>query len=224
MSMSTPPPPLQSERRDQPRRSVDRTDDFLHKTFSTPHCHSCLERMADGVLLLDSEARVIYATPQVNQLMKRHHSPFALSPKFTLHHARHAALFAAFVKGNIQEAGPLSLLLEGENAGDKLLLNCVHFPEPAEPDLQATRYMITLCDPNHCPAQQWLLFKKQFNLTPAEARLCRSFADGLTLNDYCEKWKVATSTARSQLHIVFDKTSTHRQSDLLRLIFLFSRT
>jgi DNA-binding CsgD family transcriptional regulator len=84
--------------------------------------------------------------------------------------------------------------------------------------------MITLHDSNHYSLQQWLLFKKQFNLTPAEARLCRSFADGLTLNDYCEQWKVATCTARSQLHSVFGKTSTHSQSNLLRLIFLFSRT
>jgi DNA-binding CsgD family transcriptional regulator len=223
MSITTPSIP--SERRDQSRRSDDRADDYLHKTFSTHYCHSCLERVADGVLLLDSETRVIYSTPQVDKLMKRHDSPFTLSPKFTLHHPRHAALFAAFVNGKNHEAGPFSLLLEDENAGggDLLLLNCIRFPEPAEPDCQAAHYMITLCDPNHCPSQKLLLFKKQFNLTPAEARLCRSFADGMTLNDYCEKWNVATSTARSQLHSVFGKTSTHRQSDLLRLIFLFSR-
>ena len=114
--MSITTPPFESVRRVQPRRLADRADDYLHKTFSTPHCHSCLERMADGVLLLDSETRVIYATPQVDQLMKRHDLPFALSPKFTLHNSRHAARFAAFVNGKNHEAAPLSLLLEGENA------------------------------------------------------------------------------------------------------------
>jgi DNA-binding CsgD family transcriptional regulator len=217
-------PSFQSERRDQPRRLADRTDDYLHKTFSTPHCHACLERMADGVLLLDNETRVIYATPQVNQFSKRHNSPFALLPKFTLHHPRDAASFAAFINGKNQEAGSLSMLLEAENAGGYLLLlNCIQFPKPAEPDLQAARYMINLRDTNQFPSRNWLLFIKQFNLTPAEARFCQLLADGLTLNDYCEKWKVATSTARSQLHSVFGKTSTNRQSDLLRLIFLFSR-
>jgi DNA-binding CsgD family transcriptional regulator len=66
-------------------------------------------------------------------------------------------------------------------------------------------------------------FARQFVLTQAECRLCRALADGLTINDYREKWKVATSTARSQLSSVFDKTSTRRQSGLLRLIFLFTR-
>ncbi|SJM92028.1 hypothetical protein CRENPOLYSF2_2500004 [Crenothrix polyspora] len=221
--MSITPSFFQYERRDQPRRSVDRADEYLHKTFSSPYCHSCLERVADGVLLLDSEIRVIYATPQVDKITNGHNSPFALSPKFTLHQPHHAARFAAFINGKTQEVGLLSLLLESVNGHDLLLINCIQLPKPAEPDLQAASYMVTLCDPNHCPSQQWLFFKKQFNLTPAEARLCRSFAEGLSLNDYCKKWKVATSTARSQLHSVFGKTSTHRQSDLLRLIFLFSR-
>ena len=221
--MSITPPAFQSERRDQLRRTEDRAVDDLYKTFSTSHCRTCLERMADGVLLLDNETRVIYATQKVNQVLKKHKLPFALSPKFTLHHPPHAARFAAFINCRNQETEPLSLLLEGENGRDLLLLNCFQLPKTAEPDLQAARYMITLCDLNHCPSQNWLLFIKQFNLTPAEARLCSAFADGLTLNDYCEKFKIATSTARTQLHHVFGKTSTHRQCDLLRLIFLFSR-
>jgi DNA-binding CsgD family transcriptional regulator len=217
-------PPFQPERRDQARRTEDRADDYLHKTFSTPYCHSCLGRMADGVLLLDNETRVIYATPQVDQVLKRHDVPFVLSPKFTLHYPRDAARFAAFVNEKNHEAGPLSLLLEGENAGGLLLLNCFQFPKPDEPNLSVARYMITLNDPSNYPSRNWLLFIKQFHLTPAEARLCRMLADGLTINTYCERWKVTISTARSQLHTIFSKTSTHRQSDLLRLIFLFSRT
>jgi len=41
--------PVRSERRDQSRRSADRIVDERYKTFSTPQCHSCLERLADGV-------------------------------------------------------------------------------------------------------------------------------------------------------------------------------
>ncbi len=215
-----PPPPLQSERRAQARRV---TDD-LYKTFSTPHCHACLERTGEGVLLLNNETRVIYATSQVDSILKRHNLPLALSPKFTLHQSHYAARFAAFANRNNHDTESLCLLLEDENERELLLLNCFQLPKPAEPDRQIARYMITLRDPNHHPSQQWLLFNKQYNLTPTEARLCQAFADGLTLNDYRKKWNVATSTARSQLHSVFDKTSTHRQCDLLRLIFLFTRT
>ena len=218
------PPLFQFECRDTTRRLADRAFVDLQKTFSTPICHSCLERMADGVLLLDNETRVIYATSQVDQILKRHDLLIVLSPKFAPHQPCFAARFTAFVNGKNQEAEPLSLLLGSEYAGGMLLLNCFKLPKPADPGLQVASYMITLRDSNYCPSREWLLFIKQFTLTPAEARLCLSFADGLTLKNYCEQWKVATSTARSQLHSVFEKTSTHRQSDLLRLILLFSRS
>jgi DNA-binding CsgD family transcriptional regulator len=220
--MAIPPSPF--ERRQQLRRSVDQAADNLHKTFSTNFYHPCLEHKADGVLLLDNEIRVIYATTHVDQIMKRQDSPFVIAPKFALHHPNHAARFATFVNGKNQEFAPLSLLLEGKNGRDQLLLNCFQFLKPAHSGEQAAHYLITLFDPNHYPTRNWLLFIKQFNLTSAEERLCRTLADGLTLNEYCKKWKVATSTARSQLHNVFGKTSTKRQTDLLRLIFLFSRT
>jgi DNA-binding CsgD family transcriptional regulator len=223
VSMSNSSPPFQIERRNHLRRAEDRTANDLHKTFSTPHCHSCLERMADGVLLLDCEMRVIFATPQVTKIMQRQYVPFELSPKFKLKSSHHELRFADFINGKNQEKGPLSFLWESESGHYQLLINCFLFPKPDEPNLSVARYMITLNDPSNYSSRNWLQFIKQFQLTPAEARLCRMLADGLIINDYCEKWKVASSTARSQLHNIFGKTSTHRQSDLLRLIFLFSR-
>ena len=222
--MPKTPPPFQPNRRAKPRRAEDRIVDDLHKTFSTPYCHACLEQKSEGVLLLNNETQVIYATSQVDSILKKYNLPCALSPKFTLHQAHHASSFAAFINEKNHDTKLLCLLLESENGQNTLLLNCFQLLKPSELDLDVARYMITLRDPNHYPSQQWQLFKKQFNLTKTEARLCREFADGLTLNDYCEKWHIATSTARSQLHSVFSKTSTHRQSDLLRLIFLFTRT
>jgi DNA-binding CsgD family transcriptional regulator len=210
------PPP---ERRDQPRRALDRAADDLHKAL-----RSCLDCVADGVLLLDSEKRVVYATPPVHQILTRKNPPFAILPKFTLHSPGHAVRFTAFTNGKSQESGPLSLLLDGENGHEPLLITCFHLPKPSETDLQSVRYLVTLRDPNRYATQQWQVFIRQFALTQAEGRLCRALVDGLTINDYCEKWKVAASTARSQLRSVFDKTSTRRQSDLLRLIFLFTRS
>ena len=178
--------------------------------------------MTDAVLL-DKESRVIYATAQVEQIISRLGAPFALTPKFTLPDSHNAARFTAFVNGKKTETGPLSLLLGDEKDHERLLLTCFHLPETSTPDLHAARYMVKLRDPNRYSIRQWQLFITQFTLTQAEARLCRTLADGLTLRDYCGKWRVTVSTARSQLSSVFGKTSTRRQSDLLRLIYLFTR-
>ncbi len=43
----------------------------------------------------------------------------------------------------------------------------------------------------------------------------------IALDEYSEKFHISPYTARSQLKSIFDKTGTHRQVQLLRLIFAF---
>lgn len=222
MAISTPPS-LQSERRNQSRRNLDRYIDDLHNTYSTPHCHSCLGRLTDGVLLLDNDMQVIFSTPQADAVMNKHRALFVTIPGFTLHHPHYASRFAAFVSDKGDKVNPLALLLEDASGSNLMLFSCFRLPKPSSSNLPVARYMVTLRDSDQYPTQQWQFFCEQFKLTSAESRLCRTLADGLTLNDYCEKWKVTISTARSQLSSVFNKTSMRRQSDLLRLIFLFAR-
>jgi len=214
----------ETEHREQPRRISDIALDDLYKTFSTPHCHSCLESMADAVLLLDSDRQSMYTSAHVDQLMNRSGMAFTLVPKFSLRDPVMASRFSAFVNGKNTEAGPLSLLLGDKDSHDKLLLTCFRLPEISTPGLHAARFMITFRTPDYYPVRQWQVFTEQFTLTQAEARLCHALADGLTIRDYCGEWHVAVSTARSQLRSVFAKTATRRQSELLRLIYLFTRT
>ena len=143
LDMALPP-----ERRDQLRRTIDRAADDLQNTFC-----SCLDCMADGVLLLDNAMQVIYATPQVDKILKSQDEPFAILPKFILHAPHQAARFAAFVNGKHHETGPLSLLLEGKNELDLLLITCFYLPKSSDPDLHVVRYLITLRDPNNYSTQ-----------------------------------------------------------------------
>jgi DNA-binding CsgD family transcriptional regulator len=213
-----------TDRRDVSRRVADRVINDLYKTFSTPLCHICLERTANAVLLLDSERRVMYITSQADQILRQSNIRFTLMPRFALPSSPNAARFSAFVNGKNAEPGPLILLQSGEKEQDMLLLTCFRLPEPAAANLHVARFLVVLRDSNYYPTRQWRFFTEQFNLTQAEARLCRALADGLTLNDYSSHWHVTLNTARSQLKSVCAKTSTHGQSDLLRLIYLISQT
>jgi DNA-binding CsgD family transcriptional regulator len=59
---------------------------------------------------------------------------------------------------------------------------------------------------------------RRFDLTGAEQRLVISLVSGLTVEEHCVCYSVATSTARSQLRAIFDKTSTQKQSQLIAAI------
>ena len=215
----SPYTPVKSIRCNQHRRLEDRAIDDLCKTFSTPNCHSCLEKMTDAVFLLDNDRRIMYATLKVTHIINRLNIPFALMQKFTLPDAHNASRFAAFVNEKNTETKPLCLLLEGESNHDKLLLTCFRLAKPTIPNLQVARHRVTLRDSNDYPVHQWQFFTEQFTLTQAKSRLCHDLADGLTLNDYCHKWHITICTARSQLSSVFSKTTTRRQTELLRLIY-----
>lgn len=57
-----------------------------------------------------------------------------------------------------------------------------------------------------------------FQLTQAEARLACLLADGASLEDCALQLGVTRNTARSQLRVIFAKTGTNRQGDLVRLL------
>jgi DNA-binding CsgD family transcriptional regulator/uncharacterized protein YhfF len=72
-------------------------------------------------------------------------------------------------------------------------------------------------DPNQdaIPAD---LFYRAFQLTPAEARLAVHLASGSSLSDAADALGVTYNTVRAQLRAIFDKTETHRQTELVRLL------
>ncbi len=59
-----------------------------------------------------------------------------------------------------------------------------------------------------------------YGLTPAERRLCEVLSLGYTPKEAAEMFGIAPDTARQRLKAIFNKTDTHRQSELVRL---FSR-
>jgi DNA-binding CsgD family transcriptional regulator len=61
-------------------------------------------------------------------------------------------------------------------------------------------------------------FARLFGLTPAEARLCELLAEGMSLDRIAEATRVSKGTARQRLKSVFQKTSCHRQGQLVGLI------
>jgi uncharacterized protein YhfF/DNA-binding CsgD family transcriptional regulator len=62
------------------------------------------------------------------------------------------------------------------------------------------------------------LYTRAFRLTPAEARLAVYLASGASLTEAADEFGVTHNTVRAQLRAIFDKTETHRQSDLVRLL------
>jgi len=73
-------------------------------------------------------------------------------------------------------------------------------------------------DPEHAPALDAGMLRDWFGLTPAEARLAVVLAQGHSLAEALDRLGVGVNTARTQLKIIFGKTGTNRQAQLVRLL------
>jgi DNA-binding CsgD family transcriptional regulator len=57
-----------------------------------------------------------------------------------------------------------------------------------------------------------------FHLTPAEARLAALIVGGYSLHAAACRLHISSNTARTHMKRIYDKTETHRQADLIRLV------
>ncbi len=57
-----------------------------------------------------------------------------------------------------------------------------------------------------------------FGLTPAEIRLLEALVNGMSLEDASAEFKLSKNTLRTQLHQIFRKTETSRQSEVIKLV------
>ena len=62
------------------------------------------------------------------------------------------------------------------------------------------------------------LLGRVFDLTPAESVVLERLVNGLTLQEIADTSGTSRNTVRNQLHVVFEKTGTSRQSELIKLV------
>jgi DNA-binding CsgD family transcriptional regulator len=212
------------ERRQLFRRASDFQSVYFQSIFAS------FEQLGRHVMLLNQSLQVLYRSNQLDSLLASHAVPLKLEPCFSLSNSHNAKQFKVFweaVRQPQMSTEPQSLscilLLECDKQ-TPLLLSCFQLHENEHDiDPNDSKIMAILCDPGSIAHSQWRAFQQMFALTAAELRLCLALADGLSLADYGQKYQVTDNTVRSQLKTIFSKTNTRRQSDLMRLIFLFTR-
>lgn len=83
--------------------------------------------------------------------------------------------------------------------------------------------MLTLYHPSYAPAVDTQLLSTVFGLTPAESRVAMLLMEGLAIKEIASKNDVKLDTVKKQMQAIYDKTATHRQSDLVKLLLNLPR-
>lgn len=83
----------------------------------------------------------------------------------------------------------------------------------------AARTLLFVRDPAREDATGFDRIAGALGLTPREAQLAARFADGMSVAAAAEAVGITVGNARIHLKRIFDKTDTHRQAELVRLLF-----
>jgi DNA-binding CsgD family transcriptional regulator len=78
--------------------------------------------------------------------------------------------------------------------------------------------MIVIVDPDLEPEPPVLLLRRLYGLTRSEAEIALMVLRGQGRNHIADELSLSLATVKTHLHHVFDKTGTHRQAELVRLL------
>ena len=91
-------------------------------------------------------------------------------------------------------------------------------PLTAAEDPSAARALMTIIDPEQEPEPPKMLIRRLFGLTNAEADVALRVLCGDGLKPISADLALSIATVKTHLHHIFDKTDTHRQAELVRLL------
>ena len=78
--------------------------------------------------------------------------------------------------------------------------------------------LVLIIDPEDEPEPSSALLRRLYRLTDAEADVALRMIHGADLKEISEELSLSLTTVRTHLQHIFDKTDTHRQAELVRLL------
>ena len=90
----------------------------------------------------------------------------------------------------------------------------------ADEPLRQPTALVLIIDPEDEPEPAAALLRRLYRLTNAEAEIALHVMRGTDLKQISEDLSISLTTVRTHLQHVFDKTDTHRQAELVRLLLV----
>jgi DNA-binding CsgD family transcriptional regulator/PAS domain-containing protein len=182
---------------------------------------SILEHLADGVMIIDRQGRVLFANAAARQLEAagalRLRQPIATSSP--VHTQRLTELLKAALSG--APGGTMSLPRSAEGDLLTILVTSIRskdigrLSDAGYKDAAALLFVIDPANRRSIPLSQIM---DAYGLTQAEARVALAASSGNTVVETAQLLKLSPNTIKTHLRRVFAKTATARQAELAGLI------
>jgi DNA-binding CsgD family transcriptional regulator len=182
-----------------------------------------LHRLPWGVIVVDSGLKAIWMNQAAEAILRRkdglEHSKGGLrtASREDTNRLRNS-LRAAVQTANGGMAAGAVLSIPRPSGSRSFTLLVAPLPVHHGSGFGRPAAVVLVGDPELKAAPSTDALRRLFELTRAEASLAAALMQGKTVEDHAEEASISLNTARTHLKRIFLKTSTTRQSDLVRLL------
>jgi DNA-binding CsgD family transcriptional regulator len=178
--------------------------------------HAALDRLPHGVLLLDGDGRLLHANRPGEALLRAGDALRCRDGRLVAADARDQVRLDALLDIGARGGDGADSLVLRRAAGGRLLASAMPLPrERAALPTSRAALLVALVDPDAIPAAGVDRLRRLHGLTGAETRLATALVGGVSLRRAGAAAGITYETARWYLKVLFQKTGTNRQTDLV---------
>jgi DNA-binding CsgD family transcriptional regulator len=208
-------------------RALKIHSEFTHLRLKQDALLKGLDRFVIGLILYDRNARPVYINPTARTIIETH-------PALDMHDGD-LLLVNAEDEKNLRKTIIETAEIDPDDSWRQSVAIGITHPDAELPlpllvtpmhahlittdlDYEGARVAVFLSDPNLQQPISIDSLVSVYNLTPSEAQVAISLANGHSIDQIAHKSNHSAHTIRSQLKSVFRKTGVSRQSELIKLL------
>lgn len=208
-------------------RALKIHSEFTHLRLKQDALLKGLDRLVIGLILYDRNARPVYINPTARTIIETH-------PALEMHEGD-LLLVNAEDERNLRKTIIETAEIDPEDSWRQSVAIGITHPDAELPlpllvtpmhahlittdlDYEGARVAVFLSDPNLQQPISIDSLVSVYHLTPSEAQVAISLANGHSIDQIALKSNHSAHTIRSQLKSVFRKTGVSRQSELIKLL------
>ena len=209
------------------RRALNIHSEFTFLRLRQDALLKGLDRLVIGLILYDRNAQPVYINPTAEAIIEGHPAMQLQDGDLVLHNPeddkklRETILHAAEIDPDDSWKQSLAIGITHPDVESPLplLITPMHANLiTSDLDYDGARVAVFLSDPNMQQPISVDSLVSVYNLTPSEAQVAISLANGHSIDEIANSSHHSAHTIRSQLKSVFRKTGVSRQGELIKLL------
>lgn len=204
----------------------------VHRRVAEAEAHAraaedVLNRLSQNVVVLDPEGTAVFINQPAKRLLATRDGLLLERNELRAARAQETTKLRALIARAIQQASgrdvsapdePMLVTRPSMKRPLQLLVAPLRLAPDAAASLPHAAAVVFITDPGASPPSDESLLAAFFALTSTEAHFAAMLLKDLTIAEAAEELDVTVSTARTHLRRLFEKTGTHQQSHLVRLL------